>query len=46
MSLGGGITENEETNIFNTPISEHAEVADTGPLFQIRFLKGGGRGIC
>ena len=25
MSLGGGITENEVTNIFNTPISERTE---------------------
>ena len=46
MSLWGGIAEKEETNIVNNPISERAEGADTGPLFQIRFLEGGCRGIC
>ena len=46
MSLGVGIAEKEETNIVNTAISEHAEGADTGTMFQIRFLEGVGRVIC
>ena len=35
----------EYTDIVTNPISENTEVADTGPLFQIQFLEGGGRGI-
>ena len=46
MSLRGGISEKEETDIVNTPIFERTEDAETGPLFQIIFLEGGGRGIC
>ena len=38
--------DKEETNMINTIISERAEGEETGPLFQIRFLEGGGRGIC
>ena len=46
MSLGGGITENEDTIIIvNTPIREPVEGTYTGPLFQTRFLEGVGRGI-
>ena len=46
MSLGGGITENEETNIVNTKISERTDSEDTVTLFQIIFIEGGGRRIC
>ena len=46
ISLGGGITENEETNIVNSKISERTEGEDTVPLFQILFIEVGGRGIC
>ena len=46
MSFGGGITDNEETNIVNTQISERTEVEGTVPLFQILFIEGGWRGIC
>ena len=42
----GGITDNEETNIFNTPISERKEGEGTVPLFQIISLEVGRRGIC
>ena len=35
-----------ETSIFHTKISDSAEGTDTGPLFQIRFLEGGGRLVC
>ena len=38
--------DKEYTDIVINPISENTEVADTGPLFQIQFLKGGGRVIC
>ena len=37
------IEEKEETNIVYTTISESAEGADTGPLFQIFFTEEGGR---
>ena len=46
MSLGGRITENEETNIVNIKISEHKEGEGTVPMFQILFIEGGGRRIC
>ena len=46
MSLGGGITDNEETNIVNTKISERTDSEDTVTLFQIIFIEGGGRRIC
>ena len=46
MSLGGGITEKEETNIVNTKISECIEGSDKATLFQILFIEGGDRGIC
>ena len=45
MSLGGGITNKEETNIVNTKISECTEGSDQSTLFQILFLERGGRGI-
>ena len=35
-----------ETNIVNTTISDRADGADTGPMFQVRFIEGIGRGIC
>ena len=46
MSLGGGITKKEETNIVNTKISECTEGSDKATLFQILFLEGGEREIC
>ena len=46
MSLREGMMEKEDTNIFNTTISERAEGEDTLPLFQIIFLEGRERGIC
>ena len=46
MSLGGGITKKEETNIVNTKISECTEGSEKATLFQILFLEGGERGIC
>ena len=45
MSLGGGIADKEETNIVKTKTSDRKEGSYTGPLFQIRFIVGGGRGI-
>ena len=42
----GGITKKEEANIVNTKISECKEDADTGTLFKILFLEGGGIVIC
>ena len=41
MSLGGGIKNNEETNIVNTQISERIQGEYTVPLFQIIFLEVG-----
>ena len=46
MSLGGGITKKEETNIVKTKISECTEGSDKVTLFQIIFIEGGERGIC
>ena len=46
MSLGGGITEKEYTDIVNTAISESVEGAYQGPLFQIIYIEGGGIRIC
>ena len=45
ISLGGGITKKEDTNIVNTKISECIEGSDKATLFQIIFLEGWGRGI-
>ena len=45
MSLGGGITNKEETNIVNTKISEYIEGSDKATMFQIKFLEGGEREI-
>ena len=41
MSLEGGITKKEDTNIVNTNISELTEGADKATLFQILSLEGG-----
>ena len=38
MSLGGGITNKEETNIVNTKISECTEGSDKATLFQILYF--------
>ena len=38
--------DKEDTNIVNTPISEHTEGEDKVPLFQIIFIEVGRRGIC
>ena len=46
MSLGGGITKKEETNIVKNKISECTEGSYKATLFQIIFLEGGERGIC
>ena len=41
ISLGGGITKKEYTNIVNTKISELTEVSYKATLFQILFIEGG-----
>ena len=41
ISLGGGITKKEETNIVNTKISECTEGSYKATLFQVLFLEGG-----
>ena len=46
ISLGGGITKKEETNIVSTQISERTEDEDTVPLFKMKFIEGEGRRIC
>ena len=38
--------DKEYTDIVINPISKNVEGAETGPLFIIQFLDGGGRGIC
>ena len=42
MSSGGGVMDNKDTNIVNTPISELIGGEYTVPLFQIIFLEVGG----
>ena len=46
ISLGGGITKKEDTNIVNTKISECIEGSYKATLFQIIFLEGGEIVIC
>ena len=38
--------EKVDTNVVKNTIGDPGEAEDTGPLFQIRFLEGGGTGIC
>ena len=50
ISLGEGLESLEEflkakSNIVNTPTSENALQADTGPFLHIQFLEGGGNEI-
>ena len=47
LGLGLGVKMESHTyNIVNNPTSEMDVESDTGPLLQIRFMKGGGKEIC